>query len=171
MQTGLRKFRYNTNSMRRKDREVTEKEVIHKIFEKADACRIAFAVDNTPYIVCMNYGYEWKEEFPLLYFHCAHEGKKLELMKQNNYVCFQLDTDHELEYIHEKTYCTMHYASIVGMGRLEAVTDEVERKKGLDLLMAHHDRPVPERYPEGSMKRTTVLRLRVTELTAKRKKH
>ena len=71
----------------------------------------------------------------VLYFHCAHEGKKMEQMKRNNYICFQLDTDHELEYIHEKIHCAMHYSNIVGMGDLEVVQEEKERKKGLDLLM------------------------------------
>lgn len=155
-------------TMRRKDRQVTEKEDILPILKQADTCRIGFAVDNVPYIVCMNYGYEWGDEFPILYFHCAKEGRKLEFMKQNNYVCFQLDTDHELEYIHEKVHCTMHYSSIVGMGFLEVVESEDERKKGLDLLMEHHDRPVPEKYPCGSMNRTLILKLKVTELTAKR---
>jgi nitroimidazol reductase NimA-like FMN-containing flavoprotein (pyridoxamine 5'-phosphate oxidase superfamily) len=155
--------------MRRKDRQIIEKEEIQPILQKADACRIAFAVNNTPYIVCLNYGYEWKDEFPVLYFHCAREGKKLDLMRENDYVCFQLDTDHELEYIQEKTYCTMHYASIVGMGCLKLVEDEQERIKGMDLIMLHYDRPVPEKYPETSMNRTAMLRLKVTELTAKRK--
>lgn len=156
--------------MRRKDRQVTEKEEMMPILKNADACRVAFAVNNVPYMVCMNYGYEWEGEYPVLYFHCAREGKKLEMMKINPYVCFQLDTDHELEYIHEKTYCTMHYASIVGMGYLEPVENEAERKKGIDLIMLHNDRPVPDKYPEPSMNRMTVLQLRVTELTAKRKK-
>lgn len=155
--------------MRRKDKQITSREEMIGVFQKADACRIAFAVDNVPYIVCMNYGFEWEQEFPVLYFHCAHEGKKLEQMKANPYVCFQLDTDHELKYIEEKVYCTMDYASLVGMGYLELVTDEEERKLGLDLLMEHHDRPVPAEYPESSMKRTTVLRLKVTELTGKKK--
>ena len=155
--------------MRRKDRELTDKNEIENIFQKADACRIAFSVENIPYIVCLNYGYSWKKELPVLYFHCAHEGKKIEQMEQNNYICFQLDTDHELEYIHEKKHCTMHYSSIVGMGYLEVVRDEKERKKGLDLLMKQYNNPVPEYYPPHSMTRTTVLKLRVTELTAKKK--
>jgi len=155
--------------MRRKDREITTREEMIEVFQKADACRVAFAVDNIPYIVCMNYGFEWEGEFPILYFHCAHEGKKLEQMKANPYVCFQIDTDHELKYIEEKVHCTMDYSSLVGMGYLELVSDEEGRKRGLDLLMEHHGHPLPPEYPEGSMKRTTVLRLRVTEVTGKKK--
>lgn len=155
--------------MRRKDREITTREDMIKVFQKADACRIGFAVENVSYIVCLNYGYEWESEMPVLYFHCANEGKKLEQMKLNPYVCFQLDTDHELRYVEEKVYCTMDYSSVVGMGYLEPVSDEAERIKGLDLLMAHHGHSVPVEYPKGSLSRTTVLRLRVTEVTGKKK--
>ena len=155
--------------MRRKDREVTDKQEIKAIIDKADACRIAFAVDNTPYIVALNHGYEWNDEQPVFYFHCAHEGKKLDMMKQNSLVCLQLDVDHEFEYIEEKVYCTMNYGSIIAMGKLEQVTDEKERIKGLDLIMQQAGRPIPKEYPESSLKRTTVLRFTATELTAKQK--
>ncbi|MDL2222387.1 pyridoxamine 5'-phosphate oxidase family protein [Parabacteroides sp. OttesenSCG-928-N08] len=155
--------------MRRKDRQITAKEEIATILREADACRIGFAVDNIPYIVCLNYGFEWEGELPVLYFHCAHEGKKLESMRRNNYVCFQLDCNHQLHYNPETVYCTMDYASVVGMGHLELVEEESERIKGLDLLMRHHHDEAPHHYPEGSLNRTTILRLRVTELTAKKK--
>ena len=155
--------------MRRKDRQVTDTQEIKAIIDKADACRIAFAVNNIPYIVALNFGYEWIDKLPVFYFHCAHEGKKLDMMQQNNLVCLQLDVDHELEYIEEKVYCTMNYGSIVAMGKLELVTDQKERIKGLDLLMQHSNRPVPNEYPASSLKRTAVLRLTVTELAAKQK--
>ena len=57
--------------MRRKDCEITDKNEMLEIIRKADACRIAFAVNNTPYIVCMNYGYEWVNDELTLYLHCA----------------------------------------------------------------------------------------------------
>ncbi|MDR0661449.1 MAG: pyridoxamine 5'-phosphate oxidase family protein [Prevotellaceae bacterium] len=127
--------------MRRKDRQVTDIQEIKAIIDKADGCRITFAADKVLYIVALNFGYERNGELPIFYFHCAHEGKKLDLMKRNNLVCLRLDVDHELEYIAEKVYCTMNYGSIIAMGRLELVTDEEERIKGLNLLMQHSDRP------------------------------
>ncbi|MDR1054385.1 MAG: pyridoxamine 5'-phosphate oxidase family protein [Prevotellaceae bacterium] len=155
--------------MRRKDRKITDKHEMLDILNKADACRIAFAVNNTPYIVCMNFGYEWDGKRLKLYFHCAKEGKKLDLMRRNNYVCFQIDTDHMLEYIPEIVYCTMQYKSIVGMGYLEEVTDDAERVKGLDLLMQHHGHNAPAQYPEASLKQTMALCLKVSEISAKKK--
>ena len=81
--------------MRKKDREIKDTKELEEILQKADVCRIAFAVDGTPYIVTMNFGYIWKDHLTL-YCHCAKEGKKLELMKQNNTVCFEMDIDHEM---------------------------------------------------------------------------
>ena len=156
--------------MRKKDREITNKDEIKEIFEKADACRIGFAVDNIPYIICLNYGYEWLNENPALYFHCANEGKKLDQIRQNNLVCLQLDIEHEYYCNEEINYCTGYYSSIIGWGHLEIVTNEQERKHGLDLLMIHHGHQAPENYPEESLARTTILRLGITELTAKRNK-
>lgn len=155
--------------MRRKEREVTDKNEIYDILQRADVCRVAFAVNSVPYIVAMNYGLEQRndDEFTL-YFHCAREGKKLDMMRQNNLVCFQVDIDHELHYIPEKVYCTMRYSSVVGMGYLEEVTDEAERVKGLDLLMQHHGHEAPMAYPPSSMTRTVVLRLKITEISAKK---
>ena len=80
--------------MRKKDREIKDTKELEEILQKADVCRIAFAVDGIPYIVTMNFGYIWKDSLTL-YFHCAKEGKKLELMKRNNMVCFEMDIDHE----------------------------------------------------------------------------
>lgn len=155
--------------MRRKDREVTDANVIREILDKADACRIAFAVDGVPYIVAMNFGYEWTGELPVLYLHCATEGRKLEMLKKNNLVCIQADVDHQLEYHAASGYCTMHYSSIVAMGTAEVVESEEERMKGLCLLMEHHGHEAPFNFPPQSLTRTLVLRVKVSELTAKKK--
>lgn len=155
--------------MRRKDREIVEKSELLAILRKADSCRVAFAVDNTPYIVCMNHAVKWDGELPVIYFHCAHEGRKIDMMKKNNYVCFQADTDHKLEYMAEKVYCTMNYSSITGMGYLKIVEDSHERIEALNHIMEHHGHTVPDKYPEGSLSRTTVIRLDVTEIYGKKK--
>jgi len=46
---------------------------VEEIIQKADVCRIAFANDNFPYIVTMNFGYSAKPSGSL-YFHCAPKG-------------------------------------------------------------------------------------------------
>jgi hypothetical protein len=154
--------------MRKKDREIEDAKELEEILQKADVCRIAFAVDGTPYIVTMNFGYFWKDKL-ILYFHCSKEGKKLELMKRNSTVCFEMDTDHEL--VEASIACDwgMKYRSIVGIGLLETVTDENEKKKGLDCIMDHYGFNGKKEYAQNVLNMTEVLRLTVTAFTGKKK--
>ena len=81
--------------MRRSDREVSETEAIEEIIKNADVCRLALANDNIPYIVTMNFGYINNPE-QILYFHCANAGRKLEMIRKNNYACFEMDIGHQI---------------------------------------------------------------------------
>ena len=78
--------------MRRKEKEIKDRKEIISILQKAKICRIGLSENNKPYIVPMNFGY--KEG--CLYFHCANEGRKIGIIKKNNNVCFEIDTDHKI---------------------------------------------------------------------------
>jgi uncharacterized protein len=73
--------------VRRKDREITDSLQIIDILQKADVCRIAMCHNNVPYVVTMNFGLG-RDGFSPLYFHCASEGKKIDILRKNNLVCF-----------------------------------------------------------------------------------
>ena len=154
--------------MRRKEREITETILIEDIIMKADVCRIAMANDNIPYIVTMNFGYSAEPE-PALYFHCANEGRKLEMIAKNSFVCFEMDTDHEL-YIGPKG-CDwgMKYTSVVGTGNISVVKGKEEKKAGLDLIMKHYGGEREFTYDEKVFARTTTLRLKIIEMTGKKR--
>jgi uncharacterized protein len=156
-------------SMRRSDRQVSDREGLLAILDEADACRLAFAAGDEPYIVTLSFGYEWEGELPVLYFHCAREGRKLEAMRANPRVCFELDTDHELITGPSPCGWGMKFASVVGYGMLTEVRDETERKSGLDRIMRHYGWTGPANYAEASLRATTLLSLRATELCGKRK--
>jgi uncharacterized protein len=153
--------------MRRKEREITDSEIIAEIFAKADVCRVAFADNNIPYIVTLNYGYQLGEK-PALWFHCAREGRKLEMMAKNNYVCFEMDADHLLYGGSKACSWGMRYKSVVGYGKISEVSSEDERIKGLSLLMEHYGVRGPYEFVEKELVRTTVLKLEITEMTGKK---
>ena len=101
--------------MRRKDRQIEDRAEVMKILGKADVVRLAMSDDNVPYIVVMNFGFGKEGS---LYFHSAGEGRKINILKKNNLVCFQADVEHEL-YLHNVSCgCSMRYQSVVGMGRI-----------------------------------------------------
>ena len=68
--------------MRRSDREIKEYNEIIGVIEKCDVCRLALNNDGYPYIIPLNFGFKEENGKAELYFHCANEGTKLELIKK-----------------------------------------------------------------------------------------
>jgi uncharacterized protein len=155
--------------MRRADREIKDRGELLAILEKADSCALAFAAGGQPYIVKLNFGFEWVGDFPILYFHCAREGRKLEMMRANPRVCFSLDAEHELATGPAPCDWGMLYASIVGYGLLREVEGDGDRRSALDKVMRHYGWGGEGAYREGPFGATKVLRLDVAELSGKRK--
>lgn len=155
--------------MRREDRRIADQESLRALFEQADVCRLAFAVGELPYIVTLNFGFEWVGPQPLLFFHCARKGRKLEMMEANPRVCFELDLGHELVTGSAPCDWGMKYASIVGYGLLRRVAGEEERRRGLDRIMEHYGWGGAGEYSGSTLKATELLALEVDELSGKRK--
>jgi uncharacterized protein len=154
--------------MRRKEREIKEILDLELIISRSDVCRVAFAETNLPYIVTMNFGYSGGDH-PCFYFHCAKEGRKLEMMKKNNFVCFELDTDHEIYEGENGCDWGMKFSSIVGYGKISVLQEKESRIYGLDCIMAHYSDRTDFSYDERVLGNTTILRLEIEEMTGKRK--
>jgi nitroimidazol reductase NimA-like FMN-containing flavoprotein (pyridoxamine 5'-phosphate oxidase superfamily) len=123
--------------MRRKDREI---ENIHdkiQIIEECVVCRLGLSLHDQPYVVPLNYGYTFQNDNLILYFHSANEGKKVDILRNNNRVCFEIDCGHTL--IEGDKACAYGYAykSIIGFGRAEIITNKDEKIEGLNQLMRH----------------------------------
>ena len=153
--------------MRRNEREITGIAEIESVISRCDVCRIAFSDNNVPYIVTMNFGYSGGAE-KTLYFHSAWEGRKIDLIGRNNYVCFEMDTDHNLVTGPEACDFTMKYSSVVGWGKIEIITDEKEKEAGMNSLMQHYSNRKEFTYSGSVFKRTSVLKLVIETMTGKR---
>ena len=68
--------------MRRKDREITDICAILELVSECKVCRLAMTDGGVPYIVPLNYGYEYADGALTFYFHSAKEGRKLEILKR-----------------------------------------------------------------------------------------
>ena len=152
--------------MRRKDRQIEVSAEIIDILQKADVCRIALADENVPYIVTMNFGLT-KNGTTSLYFHSASEGKKINILKKNNLVCFQADIEHEF-FLHDIACgCSMKYRSVVGMGRMYFVTDLSEKLEALQSIITHYTKKTEYEFKDIMVERTTVIRLDIEEISGK----
>lgn len=152
--------------MRRKDREIKEFEEIVQVMKKCDVCRIALNDDGYPYILPLNFGMRAEGEQITLYFHGAGEGRKYELIKRDNRASFEMDCSHKLIADREACSCTMQYESVIGRGKIEIVPEE-ERYDAMRALMRQYYEEEFS-FPEEAVKRTTVMKLVVEEVTGKR---
>lgn len=155
--------------MRRKNMEIHDPEVIRGILQASDCCHVAFNDGEFPYIVTMNYGYEFDGEHITLYFHCARQGKKLDVMRVDNHVCFSMDCAHEYIKHDPHMHCTCNYESLVGYGAMEEVTDAEEYAKGVHLLLKHHDCDDGFELTPPHIRATCILKLTCTSYTGKKK--
>ncbi len=148
--------------MRRKDKLIEDKAIIQEILTTALICRIALFDTEYPYILPMNYGYYNNT----LYFHGATEGRKVDLIKQNNKVGFEIEHSHEIIKADISCDWTTQYRSIIGVGTIDIITDFEEKKKGLDIIMQQHGKK-ENSYKDKVVKRVSVFKLNIVSLSAK----
>lgn len=149
--------------MRRKDKEIKDRKDIESIIRKADICRIALSDKNSPYIVPVNFGY--KEN--CLYFHSAKEGKKIDIIRRNNKVCFECDVDVELVRTGNPCDWTTKYHSVIGQGEAFFLNDLGEKEKALDIILEHYSDDKYE-YDEKAMNSIAVIKVEIESMTGKK---
>ena len=127
--------------MRRKKCEIKSMEVIEDILGRARIGRLAtLGKDGFPYITPVNYVW-WNGA---VYFHCAHQGEKIENITANNKVCFEVDIPLSylgLEYDRKRPTCHVHqfYHCVIIRGRAEVVDDLKEKAAALNALVEVHE--------------------------------
>jgi nitroimidazol reductase NimA-like FMN-containing flavoprotein (pyridoxamine 5'-phosphate oxidase superfamily) len=154
--------------MRRKDRKISTDEEIIEILQKAEICRLALSDGKQPYIVAMNYGIVNSDGLKL-YFHCANEGRKLDIISRNNKACVQVEVDTEVIKAVSACGYTMTFRSVIGFGTIEVVADPQEKTEGMDAIMLHYSDEKEFKYEDKIFDRTTILRMDITEITGKKK--
>lgn len=153
--------------MRRADRAVTDYQQIRSIIEQAKVVHIGMIDNDRPYVVPMQYGFVFSGSTLTLYVHCAKEGRKLDILKNNPRVFIELETnvaivsggDIPCKYGSE-------YASVMGDGTAVIVEDVAEKIVGLQLMMktqSGRDFEITEQMATS----VTVLRIDVPYVTAK----
>ena len=148
--------------MRRKDKEIKNKERINEILSNSLICRLAFTDKEYPYIVPLNFGYQSN----VLYFHCALEGKKIDLINQNNKVSFEITNSYDIVKNDISCKWTTKFSSIIGYGKIEIIKDFKEKVKGLDIIMQQHGKK-ENSYSEKVVDKVNILKLKIESLTAK----
>ena len=152
--------------MRRNEREVTDKNEIFDILSRCDTVRIGIQGDGCPYIVPITPAVEMEEGKAVVYFHCAKEGRKIELLRANPNVCIEGDFFIKTEKIAHGI--TTRYESVIGFGRCEFLKDEGEIVRALRLLVEQYGYPNYPLEECKSLSRVLVGKIVLDEITGKR---
>ena len=122
--------------MRRKDRQITEIESIRAILDKAKVLHLAMIDGARPYVVPMNYGYALADGRLTLYLHGAKEGRKLDVLQNNDRVAFVLETNvSQVSGGDIPCKYSEAYASVMGEGTAVLLDDPVQKIEALQILM------------------------------------
>ena len=143
--------------------KITDIFEIESIIKKALICRIGLIDNDEPYVVPVCFGYERGA----LYFHGNLKGRKVELIKKNNKICFEMDIDAELEKSEDPCDWTMKGKSVVGVGRANILENNEEKSHALRLIMGHYSEG-DFSFPKSALGSVLVVRIDVSSITGKK---
>lgn len=149
--------------MRRKDREITDPQQIAAVIAEAKVCRLAFNTGAAPYIVPLSYGYE----DGTFYFHCAREGRKLELLARDPSAGFEIDGEYAVYGAEIACRYAAHFVSIIGTGTAAVEEDREKKRHALECIMRQQTGKSCWSFPDERVDAVAVIVLRVTEMSGK----
>ena len=152
--------------MTKRERQVTDPQQIKEILDTAQVVHLGLCVDNEPYVVPMNYGYTMEEGKLTLYLHSAVRGKKLDMIRSNPRVFFEMDCDRKPFEGNLPCQYGLSYSSLMGRGTATIVEDVEEKKKAMSILMkTQTDKDFS--FEDRLVSIVTVIRIDAAEYTAK----
>ena len=148
--------------MRKKEKEVTERADIEAIIRDAMICRLAMTDGERPYLVPLCFGYK----DGTLYFHTGHEGKKMDILRKNPRVCFEMECGCAVKPGEKACDWSMQYRSVIGFGNASIVESDRERREAFDVIMAQYAK---DRFDisENRMAKTAIIRVDIESMTGK----
>lgn len=139
-------------------REITLQSAMEEIIAKCRYCTMAMIdQNNEPYVLPMNFGYT----DGVVYLHSAPEGKKVDILRNNNRVCLAFSTDHELRHQNEEVACSysMKYRSVLVYGKVEFIEDPAEKRRALNILMKQYTGNDNYKYNDPAIKNVLVYKV------------
>lgn len=154
------------NGMTRRERQVTDIDEIIKILDKSKVLHLGLVDGDEPYVVPMNYGYEFVDGRMVVYLHGARRGRKLDVIKKNPKVFFELECD--IVPFEGEVACKygITYASVMARGIAQIVEDPETKMHGLSVLMKTQTGK-DFTFDEKLVSVVSVIKIDVSEFTAK----
>ena len=152
----------------KREQIINDPQQILDILEAGKILHLGLAVDNEPYVVPMNYGYTMEDGKLTMYLHSAVQGKKLEWIRTNPKVFFEICTDLlPFEGVKPCQY-GLAYSALMGKGTAQIVEDVEEKKQAMSILMKTQTGK-DFVFNDKLVSIVAVIRIDVAEYTAKQR--
>ena len=149
--------------MRRSERKLTDKTILHSIILKSKICRIAMSLNNIPYIIPAHFGF--KDE--VIYIHSAKTGKKIEILTQNKNVCIEMDILNEIIKSERPCNWSTNYQCVICFGKVEFIEDNNEKIEALKIIMEHYSPNNEYIFQKASIDKLIILKIKLDKITGK----
>lgn len=150
--------------MRRSEKEITDYKEMTAIMEKAAVCRIALVDGDYPYVIPVNFVV--KDNY--LYFHSSRNGRKIDILRKNNQVCFEMDIDAQIVPADVPCSWSTRYLSVIGFGRAIFLNTTEEKIKALNYLMEKYAGTGSFPYKAEALEKVVVICIRMEKITGKK---
>jgi nitroimidazol reductase NimA-like FMN-containing flavoprotein (pyridoxamine 5'-phosphate oxidase superfamily) len=148
--------------MRRKEREIKDVGEIEDVLRHALVCRLGLCGDNRPYVVPVCFGYKDNA----LYIHGGAGGKKLEMLRNNNNVCFEVDTNDGPIKAAKPCDWEIKYKSVIGFGKAEFVEDIEAKRSALDIIVRQFSANAVE-YAAEAIRNMAIIKIEIENMTGR----
>lgn len=152
--------------MRKADQEINSTEEMRDILANARYVTMAMSLEDEPYLVTVSHGLDAARN--VLYFHCAPEGRKMDILRENPLVWGEAIRDDGAE----PAKCEQRYATTQFRGRVSFPEDPGEKRHAISVLVSQFGGDVDAFFAkEGSedrVRRVTIGRVDIEVMTGKR---
>lgn len=151
--------------MRRKEKHMNDPAAIAAVLRSADVLHLGMCDDGWPYVTPVNFVLVDDR----ILIHSARKGRKMEMLRKNDRVCIQVETDTALvEPAAPDNACqyTMRFRSVIGFGRAVIHTDAATVQHGLEALMARYSSR-QFHFPAAVVEKTAVIAVTLETVTGK----
>ena len=155
-----------TRVVREPQRGIYDREVVYAILDEAFVCHVGFSVEGQPFVIPTMFA----RVGDAIYFHGSAASRMLRGVSGGLAVCVTVTLVDGVVLARSVFNHSMNYRSVVALGKAELV-DRPEDK--LAALHGFTDKILPGRWAEArqpnekELKATSILRLALTEVSAK----
>jgi nitroimidazol reductase NimA-like FMN-containing flavoprotein (pyridoxamine 5'-phosphate oxidase superfamily) len=148
----------NANDRERMEQVLTTESIGH----------LAMAWGDELYLVPLNYTYVDGR----ILFHCALEGKKLDMIRANPNVCFEVSRQEGQPAPHAGELCDAPFESVICWGTARVIDDVHERQQVLHEFQARYAKygQAPEPIALDRAEKCGAVEITVTRMTGRRRK-